>query len=118
MFLEVKHLRKDGTSIPMEVFIKLIDWNGIPVLLSLANDITQRKQSELELIRAKNAAITANKLKDAFISNMSHEIRTPLNGILGMSSIIQQIYAEFAKEDDKDLFTSIEISSKRLINTV
>jgi len=73
---------------------------------------------EKELIDAKEKAETANKFKDAFIANISHEIRTPLNGILGMTSIIKEAFSDFAAEDEKYYFTSVETSSKRLIKTV
>ena len=49
---------------------------------------------------------------------MSHEIRTPLNGILGMTSLIKDIYAQHIKEEDEELFYGIDDSSKRIIRTV
>jgi signal transduction histidine kinase len=70
------------------------------------------------LIEAKEKAESANKLKDAFIANISHEIRTPLNGIIGMSSIIREIFPDKIKKEDEELFEGIDYSSKRLIRTV
>lgn len=46
-------------------------------------DITQQKNVERAILRAKEKAVEADKLKSAFLANMSHEIRTPLNGIMG-----------------------------------
>ncbi len=59
--------------------------NGV---LGIASDITARKEFELKLIEAENAAKAANKAKSDFLANMSHEIRTPLNAIYGMSNLL------------------------------
>lgn len=86
--------------------------------LLIIEDITERKQNEQELIKAKEKAESSNKLKDTFIANISHEIRTPLNGILGLASIISETYSQNILEDDKQLFDGIKDSSNRIIRTV
>ncbi len=59
-------------------------------LTGTASDITQRKQAELALQQAKEAADAASKAKGEFLSKMSHELRTPLNAILGFTQILNR----------------------------
>jgi PAS domain S-box-containing protein len=94
------------------------DSKSIWGLLGISTDITERKHAELELIRAKDQAESASKLKDAFIANISHEIRTPLNGILGMTGIIKDMFKSNIKKEDEELFEGIDQSSNRIIKTI
>ncbi|MDX2301785.1 MAG: ATP-binding protein [Microscillaceae bacterium] len=78
-------------------------------------DITRLKETERELIIAKERAEEMIRLKTNFLANMSHEIRTPLNGILGLAQVI-------AKEKDlkkiQEYVALQKESGVRLLNTL
>ena len=59
-------------------------------VIGLIADISDRKQTELELTQAKIAADAASQAKSSFLANMSHELRTPLNIILGFAQALHQ----------------------------
>ncbi|MBT9544606.1 MAG: response regulator [Candidatus Sericytochromatia bacterium] len=60
------------------------------ILQGVMQNITARKQQELELEKLRQQADAANLAKSNFIANMSHEIRTPLNAVLGCTQLLQQ----------------------------
>jgi PAS domain S-box-containing protein len=53
-----------------------------------SRDITERVHHHQQLVAAKKAAESAERLQETFLANMSHEIRTPMNGIVGMTDIL------------------------------
>lgn len=79
------------------------------------DDITRRKQMELELLSAMEKAEQSEKLKTAFLHNISHEIRTPLNGILGFIDFFEE---DLDKKDREYFIQIMRKSSDRLLNTV
>jgi len=83
----------------------------------LEGEITHRKRTQDELLKAKHAAEEANRAKSAFLANMSHELRTPLNAILGFSQLLA-IDAEGPHFEFAQHITTAGDHLLRLINDV
>ncbi|MBN4006662.1 chemotaxis protein CheB [Nostoc sp. LPT] len=73
---------------------KIIQQGDAQMILLAIEDITERKQFELERSQlltqeqlARQQAQIANRAKDEFLSNLSHELRNPLNTILGWAQL-------------------------------
>ena len=78
-------------------------------------DISNVKMAEFELMKAKEKAETAARVKSRFLSNMSHELRTPLNGIIGASNILLQ---EDYLPSQKDQLDILKYSSEHMMTLI
>jgi two-component system sensor histidine kinase/response regulator len=94
----------------------LWDEQGEPQgLLGIGRNITQRKEHEEEVRRAKETAEDATRMKSDFLANMSHEIRTPMNAIIGLSHLV--LKTELTARQ-RDYIAKVQSSGQHLLGVI
>ena len=81
----------------------------------VAEDITAIAEFQQELIIAKEAAESADRMKSEFLATMSHEIRTPLNGIIGINQLLAE---DIQNKEQQELLRLQYRSSLALLNVI
>lgn len=88
---------------------------------ALLEEIVERKRTQIELQKAKEAAEAASLAKSQFLATMSHELRTPLNGIIGLSQLLKEDALDSGYTDmssDLEAICSSGIHLLTLINDI
>jgi PAS domain S-box-containing protein len=107
---------RDGHEINVEIKVIIINYNEQIALMNIVRDITERKKTEYELIKAKEKAEESDRLKSAFLANMSHEIRTPMNGILGFAELLKE--PMLTGIEQQKYINIIQKSGERMLNLI
>jgi len=92
------------------------DRGNITHFVAIAEDISEKKKNEEELIKAKEKAEESDRLKSAFLANISHEIRTPMNGIMGFAELLKE--PDLDPENQIEFLEVIEKSGQRMLNII
>jgi PAS domain S-box-containing protein len=87
-------------------------------LLMQGRDITDQERYEVELSRARDAALESSRLKSTFLANMSHEVRSPLNVILGYVDVIRDHFHDIGDDSQLEFLDAMSRSGKRLLRTI
>lgn len=113
--IEVRAQHRDGRAFQADMAISSVQTGQKRFFAAFVQDVTERKQIELERERARAAAEAASRAKGEFLANMSHEIRTPLNGIIGMTELTLQ--TELTREQREYLETA-RLSAESLLSII
>lgn len=136
--MEKQYQHKDGHMIDITLSVQGVRKKDdtINYLIILINDITKRKNAEKELKKYRDhledlvairtdelekekiKALSADRLKSAFLATMSHELRTPLNSIIGFTGILlKELPGPLNKEQAKQLLMAKK-SGHHLLNLI
>ncbi|SDF93178.1 PAS domain S-box-containing protein [Methanolobus vulcani] len=117
-YIETTILRKDGSLIDVEISSSMATLNEESLIFSVCRDITERKNTEMALLRAKALAEESNKIKSEFIANMSHELRTPLNSVIGFSQVLNDKIFGDLNEKQSHYVSNILKSGNHLLKLI
>ncbi len=94
-------------------------WANVEILdgrqVGVGIDISERKNLEKELVKARERAEKENQVQYAFIQNISHEVRTPMNSILGFTELLQK---EITRKKDAEFLNAISHNGKQLLRLI
>jgi PAS domain S-box-containing protein len=115
--LEKRLQHKNGGIVWTHISVSLIyDTNAQPeFFLTIIEDITERKRTELKLVKAKEAAEAGSRAKSEFLATMSHELRTPLNAIMGLSQLLQQKIVGTLNDKQEEYINYIYSNGEQLL---
>jgi PAS domain S-box-containing protein len=112
---EVEMLHKDGTIAVASFNSKLIFEDGKPVAVQgTFRDISDLKNVEEELRKAKEQLEEEVQTKDKFFSIISHDLRSPFTALLGYSRMLVEDYDSFSEEEVKEAIRALNQTSENI----
>ena len=110
---QLKLVRSGGEE--REIWIRTYPIPDAHMMVGTIADVTERRRSEQESMRARDAAVAANQARGEFLANVSHEIRTPMHGIIGMTDLV---LASQLTSDQRDYMESVKGSAEDLVRII
>lgn len=102
--------------LPVFLIALYVARNISALIQSRDDEINVRRETERQLVEAKQEAEAANRTKSAFLSNMSHEIRTPLTAVIGFSE--SMLDADQSMQERIEAIHTINRSGKHLLGII
>jgi PAS domain S-box-containing protein len=91
---------------------------GQAQLVAIARNVSSQKALQTSLIKAREAAESADRIKSMFVASMSHELRTPLNSIIGFLGVVLQGMSGELNVKQKDQLGRAYHSAKHLLSLI
>jgi len=119
IIVESAHMRKDGSVFPVEVHARTIESGGGKLFLTVAHDITERKQSEEREKELQKELLLSSRLAaiGELAAGVAHQINNPLTGVLGFSQrLLRKSTDQETNQDLKRIYTEAERAAKVVQN--
>ncbi len=94
------------------------DHGTVTHFVAVKEDINERKKMEAELIKARDQALAANRIKSQILANVSHDMRTPLGAIIGYADMLRQNVYGPVTEAQQEKLNAILQSSNQLMDFI
>jgi len=107
---ENRYRCKDGS-------YKLLSWKSAPVgdlMYAVARDITESRQAEEALKKAKEAAEKANRELESFSYSVAHDLRAPLRAMMGFSHVLLENHSQFMDKTGQDCLWRVASAAKTM----
>ncbi|MDA3816088.1 MAG: response regulator [Prolixibacteraceae bacterium] len=114
VYFDKRIVSKNGRIFWFSEYIRTFEHSNKKYQLIALRDISNEKEIETELERAKHIVEDAERLKSAFLDNLPHEIRTPLHAITGFTSLL--IDPDLSNEERVEYVKFIQDSSNDILN--
>ena len=111
---ECRFRNRTGKLFTMLLSSEVIQLNGVPHMLTLALDITQRKQAEEEMLKALGREKELSQLKSNFVSMVSHQFRTPLAIIQSSAELLREFMSRMNPTERDEQLESIAGNTRRM----
>ncbi len=111
---EAPFLLKNGTEITGLMSAKIIHLQGVPYIISITRDISERKRIERDLEDKNRQLQNINTEKDKFISILAHDMRSPFNAFLGLTKLLAEELHDMERSEIQDIATTLNKSAVTL----
>ncbi|OEF95621.1 sensor histidine kinase [Desulfuribacillus alkaliarsenatis] len=114
---------------PVEIKLKLVEWEDTYYIIAVARDISKHIEAEIKIrklnvelerkVRQRTAQLeAANKELEAFSYSVSHDLRAPLRTINGFSQAIYEDYSDVVDDEGKDYLGRIMKATQHMGNLI
>lgn len=119
---DITYRAKDKKLIPVEINSHLFDFNGYKTVLSIARDITERKQAEEKLKRSskllRELAVHLQSIREEERTLIAREIHDELGQVLTVLKIQTSLLSKKLKSDPEILKEKIDSLTKLIDNSI